>query len=299
MSDYATLIEKYTEKLNRDPSSRVFAPLGEIYRKLAMYDKALIVYENGIKLNPEYNLGLVGLAQCYFDLEQYERSYNVLKPYYKVNTENFKYMHLFASVCEKLNLIDEALEVYKILLFINPKDTVAADFIKSFENRENDPSQIIVESKFEIDDLDEGLEQWSQLSLVEKEEIEREQAEIVINEPGLVETQDQQDIAPEVKSIFSHTLVDLYIKQGAKDRAVEILEKALEVTPDDEKIIERLNELRAELTTSSGHDDLMAAFDNRTKNIQDSFDDDIERVKMAFDLFLLHINKRKESVLNL
>lgn len=286
------MIEKYSSKLNTDPESKVFAPLGEIYRKLGMYDKALLIYEAGLKYNPEYNLGQIGLAQCYFDLEQYQRAYNVLKPYFKFNTDNLKFLKLFSKVCDRLNLLEETLNIQKAILFISPRDKEAISYIDEFEDRSSSP--IISEEKksFDVDQLDDGVQGWSQLSLVEKTQ----------EETGFEKAVQTQLDPPEdlTAPVFSHTLVDLYLKQGAKDKAIDLLEKAVEINPGDKKVIERLTTLRAEVedSKSSGHDDLMAAFDKSTQQIGRSDEDQMEKVQMAFELFLKQINIKKEMVLN-
>jgi len=290
MSDYSNMIEKYSTKLKGEPESKVFAPLGEIYRKLGMYDKALSIYEAGLKYNPEYSLGQVGMAQCYFDLEQFQRAYNVLKPYYKTSSDNLKFLKLFANVCDRLNLLEETLNIHKTILFISPRDQEATNYISEFEDKASSP---VAEDPmtFDVDQLDDGVQGWSQLSLVEKSEDEKRVDQVI---PTKEEVEDLT--AP----VFSHTLVDLYLKQGAKDKAIVLLEKAIEINPADKKVIERLSSLRSEVEDerSSGHDDLMAAFDKSAVQINKSDEDGVEKVKMAFDLFMKQINIKRDTVLN-
>lgn len=291
MSDYSNLIDKYSTKLNEDPASKVFAPLGEIYRKLGMYDRAISIYESGLKYNPEYSLGQVGIAQCLYDLEQYQRAYNVLKPYYKTSGDNLKFLRLFAKICDKLNLLEEALNIYKAILFVSPKDLEAINYINEFEDKALSPISSEEPISFDVDQLDDGVKGWSQLSLVEKNE-EQE----VLAPVETISEKSNDLTAP----VFSHTLVDLYLKQGAKDKAIDLLEKAIEINPTDKKVISRLTELRAEVEDerSSGHEDLMAAFDRRASQINKTEEDHLEQVTMAFDLFMKQINLRRDAVLN-
>ncbi|OIQ18510.1 MAG: hypothetical protein BM556_09655 [Bacteriovorax sp. MedPE-SWde] len=290
MSDYSNLIEKYSEKLSKDPLSKVFAPLGEIYRKLGMYERALSVYDMGLKHNPDYTLGQVGLSQCYYDLEQYQRAYNVLKPHFKYNADNIKYLKLFAKVCDRLNLLDETVNIQKAILFLAPKDAEAANYLMEYEDKATSIVEMSDTKSFDVEKLDDGLNGWTQLSLVEKETQEE-----VILEKKLVVTEDTS--AP----VFSHTLVDLYLKQGAKEKAIALLEKAIEVNPKDSKVIERLSTLRSETeeARSTGHDDLMKAFDSRSEQINKSDEDQLEKVTMAFNLFMKQIELRRDTVLGL
>lgn len=336
MSDYNSLIKKYTEKLREDPRSRTFAPLGEIYRKLGLYKQAISVYEAGIKVHPTYSLGIIGLAQCYFEIDEYQLSYNVLKPYLNLNNDNLKYLNLYASVCEKLNYIDEALKTYKNILFISPRDEKAKQFINRFEDDSISAISYVDEEPFELDALDTGLNEWSQLNLLDPLGIMEDEEEA----PELNDQSEQEDTKEsevDDKPLFSHTLVDLYVDGGAIEKAIEILESALENNPDDARSVERLEELKASLenrnnktseisivasqerdqedTEEDDHDNLMKVFDQNVAKLNSLEDEEntkkqsastsqsiseadvIEKVEMAYSLFLSHINKKSNEYL--
>jgi len=70
-------------------------------------------------------------------------------------------------------------------------------------------------------------------------------------------------------ALFTHTLVDLYLKQGHVERARDILEKILELRPYDKETLDKLasipsNEIKnseEDAPSDEGHSDLMASFD--------------------------------------
>ena len=310
MNDYNSLIKKYTDKLKDDPKSRAFAPLGEIYRKLGLYKQAISVYESGIRIHPTYSLGIIGLAQCYLEIDEYQLSYNVLKPYLNLNNDNLKYLSLFASICERLNFIDEALGTYKNILFLNPKDRKAEEYVSRFEDESLNQVSYRSDELFELDALDTGLNEWSQLNLLDPVEIEVEEKE----EVEVVKTVDE-------KPLFSHTLVDLYIQGGAVDKAIGILESALENNPSDERTAIRLEELRKEVSLEEAkddHDNLMKIFDEKVssedvaneeaqepqepqeakeaKEAKVSEEDIIQKIEMSYSLFLSHIKAKSKEI---
>src|SRR3990172_12124999 len=84
------LFDKYIKIYEANPYSTVFAPLAECYRKMGRKDKALSILRAGIKNHPDYLLGYLGLAQCYFDLEQFLLAYSTLKPLIERNRENIR-----------------------------------------------------------------------------------------------------------------------------------------------------------------------------------------------------------------
>lgn len=288
MSDYSNLIEKYISTLKQDPQSRVFAPLGEIYRKLGLLDKAIAAYESGLKYNPEYNLGIIGYSSCLIDLGDFKKAYSVLQPLLRTSGDNIKFLKNIALCSENVGDIENALKYYKTILFFNPKDSHATEFVAKYE----DLNTTVIKKgvvQFEVESIEsDGLDEWTQLSLVEESnDLSQEKVEEELeNETSTV------DESP----FFSHTLVDLYLKQGAKDKALEILEKALELNPEDTKVADRIIEIKAQLTSSTGHDDLMSLFDQKASKIVEVEDDNSEKLKMAYELFLAKIHARANEI---
>jgi tetratricopeptide (TPR) repeat protein len=127
------LFLKYQADYEKNPRSRVFAPLAETYRKLGMNDKAMEILAQGIRFHPTYVMGYLGLAFCYFDLKQFTLAYNTLRPLIDNNRDNLRLQKLFADTCIELNYKEEALETFKYLLFINPRDKEVATQVATLE----------------------------------------------------------------------------------------------------------------------------------------------------------------------
>ena len=119
------IIIKYQKAYETNPTSRVFAPLAESYRKVGMVEKAMSILKEGIRHNPTYVMGYMGLSFCYVDLKQFQMAYSTVRPLIGQNRDNLRLQRLFGQICMELHLYDEALETYKYLLFINPKDQQA------------------------------------------------------------------------------------------------------------------------------------------------------------------------------
>lgn len=128
------LFLKYQADYEKNPRSRVFAPLAETYRKLGMTEKAMEILAQGIRYNPGYAMGYLGLAFCYADLKQYTLAYNTLRPIVDTSRDNIRLQKLFADVCLNLGYKEEALDAYKYLLFINPRDKEVALQVTTLEN---------------------------------------------------------------------------------------------------------------------------------------------------------------------
>ena len=134
------LFIKYLRAYENNPRSIVFAPLAEVYRKEGKTKKAIEILKEGLKYNPSYVTGYLSLASCYADLSQYNLAYSLLKSLIETNRDNIRLQKLFAQVCLKIGQDDEALEAYKYLLFLGPKDQEIAAFVKKLEDREEEMS---------------------------------------------------------------------------------------------------------------------------------------------------------------
>ncbi|MDO9182038.1 MAG: tetratricopeptide repeat protein [Bacteriovorax sp.] len=127
------LFLKYQSDFEKNPNSRVFAPLAETYRKLGMTDKAMEILSHGIRVHPAYLMGYLGLAFCYYDLKQFNLAYSTMKPLVESNRDNLRLLKLFSDVCLELEKKEEALETLKYLLFINPRDKEIAELVLRVE----------------------------------------------------------------------------------------------------------------------------------------------------------------------
>lgn len=325
------LILRYEETLLKDPRSKVFAPLAEAYRKVGLYDKAMSILQKGLRYNPDYIAAYITLAYCYNDLEKYENAYSTLRPLAASNRDNIRLQNLFGELAMRLSRKDEALDTYKYLLFLNPKDKIFAKLVAELEDELKEPA-VFKESQnieFNVEEItvnpaesyQDQLENWIQVDL-KKEELEEEQDEVDewevknknISEDTESDHREVQEAAEElvdktkVKAVeaapvITHTLVDLYIKQGHIDQAREILEKILELSPDDEKTFSKLENLKKEYAIDDepelieeefegeGQDRIMSIFDEKFG----SGDQQFETKEIEAKLWLFHQKIKEKS----
>ncbi len=279
------LILKYEKTLENNPKSRVFAPLAESYRKLGQIDRALEILKIGLRFHPTYILGHLGLAYCYFDIEEFNLAYTTLRPFIDDNKDNLRLMKLFAKICLKTKSDDEALETFKYLLFLNPRDKEVARNVKllednlsasqvsiSFKKESGETDSFTADTGFKVENLsthpskDASFDEWIQIDFKPEEEnvdqVEIDQWNLKKNETlppeetfvedSRVYEVEEVDAKEETSSfentdspVITHTLVDLYCKQGHIQKACEILENILRLNPADQRTKEKLQEVMA------------------------------------------------------
>lgn len=344
----SALLAKYFNMYKKNPRSRVFAPLAESFRKLGMLDDAYKILKDGIRNHPNYTLGYIVLAHCYYDEQKYELTYNTLRPIIAQNADNISLQKIFAQACIHLGHLEEALDTYKYLLFMNPKDKFFAQEVKRLEDdllvghkklsleqlieapgllpisqpesidddwvqvdfNKTQP-QVVEEKKVLTEDAPNEEDQWVmklQSPLEEHPILKNEIAERSLEddfyadefeEEGDIDEMNESSISSDTP-IVSHTLIDLYCAQHYYDKAIELLEKILELNPADIPSIEKLKKVK-ELKAANvgakaeaeqaGHDELISIIENqvKTKSPQEI------KVQKAFDSFLSEIKAKAQE----
>lgn len=291
-SGVSPLIIKYEKQLEEDPRSRAFAPLAEAYRRVGLIENAFTVLKKGLRYNPDYLLGYLTLAQCYMDKGEYSLCYTTLRPLASQNRDNIKLQKLFGESAILTDNKEDALDTFKYLLFLQPKDQEIAQKVSVLENElQEEPVYSPPEDiKFNVEELspsptlDRSLDDWVQVDLSSGSEDDEDGADEEKDteedswsvESLEVSEEPESEIEEKATPVMTHTLVDLYIQQGHKDKAIELLRKIHEIQPENETTRLRLEELESSLESEApdngsddesssedeGHQNLMAAFDN-------------------------------------
>ncbi len=345
----SALLAKYFSMYKKNPRSRVFAPLAEAFRKLGMYEDAFKILKEGIRHHPNYTLGYIVLAHCYYDQEKYELTYNTLRPIIAQNADNISLQKVFAQACIHLGYLEEALDTFKYLLFMNPRDKSFAEQVKRLEDdlfvgHKKLSLEQLIKAPVDTQSLPQPIpedDDWVQVdfnrgpgtpSKTEEPKLPQfNDDQWVMKKPGLgdhpilknekilersleddfyadefeeehgeieeVNAQSVQSDSP----IISHTLIDLYCSQLYYDKAIELLEKILELNPSDEASINKLSHVRdlkrnqrpglKVVSEQDGHDELISIIESKVKAKSPA------EVKLthAFDSFLESLKNKSQE----
>ena len=129
------LFYDYLRKFQEDPSSRVFAPLAEAYRKAGLVDEAIEVAREGLQNHPSFIGGRVALSRALFDKEQYEEVIKELTPIVQDVPDNLVAQRLLAESCLMVGGVAEALGAFKMLLYFSPADPETAKIVHELEDQ--------------------------------------------------------------------------------------------------------------------------------------------------------------------
>lgn len=334
----------------KNPRSRVFAPLAESFRKLGMLEDAYKILKDGIRNHPNYTLGYIVLANCYYDEGKFELTYNTLRPIINKNADNISLQKVFAQACIHLGHLEEALDTFKYLLFLNPKDKFFAEQVKRLEDdlmvghkkltldqliktpnmefpvlqstptidddwvqvdfirphkEEVKPLVLQEAPKDLIDDYDQWLMKKSGINehpILNNEEVTERSLEDdfyadEFENEGDIDEVNSSSISSDTP-IVSHTLIDLYCAQHYYDKAIELLEKIIELNPDDSSSVQKLEAVKVlklsnaggkkTASEQDGHDELISIIETQVKSKSPK---EI-KIQESFDLFLTLVKEK-------
>lgn len=341
------LLVKYLDAYEKNPKSRVFAPLAETYRKLGMRDKAFEILKQGIKNHPSYLMGYLGLAFCYKDIGKLELAYSTIRPFVESSRDNIRMQKLFGSICYELNYFEEALDTYKFLLFLNPRDKTISKIVKKIEEQfnnsivrndlnlseiptddislfgdneneksrwiqkdltkpysnpssdsgkiglNNDEDSFIPNKKVKIDEvkmISNNKKEVSRTQLM-MDKVEANSSQNLLSEKKSEEKNEEKSEEKESESIVTLTLVDLYLSQGYRDKALDVLEKLISLNPNDFT----LKKKRKELESDFGDTFERKEKESNQSNQSVQGDKDFLIVKSRMNSFLSELKKRAET----
>jgi tetratricopeptide (TPR) repeat protein len=130
----SSFIERYQKIIEKDPKSKIFAPLAEAYRKMGLLREAKTLCEQGLKWNPGFSGGSFALAKILVDMGDLAGAMEHLEQVAESTPENLSAQLLLGETCLKLKEPKKALKAFKMVLFVNPGHERAVAAIRRLES---------------------------------------------------------------------------------------------------------------------------------------------------------------------
>lgn len=132
--EYPPYFREYLRRYEEDPTSRVFAPLAEAYRKLGRLDDAIQICREGLSHHPEFHGGRVALAKCLMEKGDNGSARVELERVIRVAPENLLAQRLMGDVAKTMGDNASALHAYKMALLLAPNDVSLAERVHELEH---------------------------------------------------------------------------------------------------------------------------------------------------------------------
>ncbi len=244
---------EYLRRFQEDPTSRVFAPLADAYRRLSRLDEAVSICLEGLEHHPDFHGGRIVLAKCYLAKNQLQEARTELERVVRAVPENLLGQRLLGDVYFGLKNTGAALHCYKMALVLAPQDVALAEKVRELEN--GAAVFLPTENTFQdfeqeipplwANEFPEVLTEPSALSNLSApsdaalQPLSFDSESTVDDEAFKIEHVSQifeQEKDTRKREITTETLGDLYFSQGQFDKALRIFEKLTPVTEVQKKI---------------------------------------------------------------
>ena len=146
-ASYSPVIYHYLKKYQEDPSSRVFAPLAEAYRKAGLIDEAIDIAREGLRVHPGFIGGRVALARALFDKKAYSEVIGELKPVVRDVPDNLAAQKLLAESHLMEGQLVDALSCYKMYLYFNPSDEEMGQLVRELEQQAYQKGNLVLKQQ--------------------------------------------------------------------------------------------------------------------------------------------------------
>jgi hypothetical protein len=135
-------------RLQQDPTSRVFAPLAESYRRLGRLDEAIEICQKGLEHHPDFHGGRVALAKCYIDKHRHQDAQRELEKVVHLAPENLLAQRLLGEALMSQGLDTQALHAFKMALLLAPCDVSLTDKVHQLEKQIANPISASTSTEF-------------------------------------------------------------------------------------------------------------------------------------------------------
>ncbi|MBS0181629.1 MAG: tetratricopeptide repeat protein [Nitrospira sp.] len=121
----AAEIDRLALVFAKEPGSKVFIPLAEEYGKAGMWDEAVAVLEDGLKIYPGFITAMVALGRAYEQLNQPVKAKAILEEAIKSSPDNLRAHRILAKLYGAQGAKEAAIRSCNVILSIHPRDQEA------------------------------------------------------------------------------------------------------------------------------------------------------------------------------
>jgi tetratricopeptide (TPR) repeat protein len=126
-------IAKLTERISKDPKSKLFVPLAEEYKKAGDIEMSIHVLTEGLKSNPGYATARSFLGKLLFEKGDISGAQKEFEEVAKAIPDNLMAQRKLGDLYILQNRPADALTHYKTVLSLNPKDQETASLLADVE----------------------------------------------------------------------------------------------------------------------------------------------------------------------
>jgi tetratricopeptide (TPR) repeat protein len=243
-------IAYYEHKCELNPGSRAFAPLADLYRRAGRFDDAFRLLEAGLAAHPRYISALVILGRCYLETGDRPQSRGVFHQVLEIDPDNLVVLKLMAEDAARQEDWNEATGLLERVVLLDPSDAPAEAELAALRARQGGQGRSSVRPRGPAPPVEPATPLDMDVE-VEPVRPPRPPAETLYHPAPPPPPRDVQalgETAP--RSLATKTLAEIYLAQGYRDKALEVLREILARHPEREDIRAQIADLEREAAAS-------------------------------------------------
>lgn len=215
---------EYLERFKEDPTSRIFAPLAEAYRRMGKVEEAIEICKKGLEHHSDFHGGRVALAKCYIDEKNFEAAKRELELVVANVPENLLAQRLLGDMHLALDNKPAAIHAYKMALLLSPADVALSEKVYGLEKSleelpvekvqqkaaDYSPQEAVVAA--ETEEMQSSASSSPETSIEEDDEEDN----FVVSVPVMATHEEEIESDPRVKSEI-HSLIGLSDEEAEQD----------------------------------------------------------------------------------
>jgi len=266
-------IVKLSERLAKDPTSKIFMPLAEEYIKSGMLEEAVMVLMDGLKAHPGFTSAHVTLGKVHLEKGQIKEAKEQFEAVIQTNPDNLLAHRKLVKIYREERSIEKAIQSCRVILNSNPKDEEMKKDLMDLESRQVKieipekarPEATAIQQPDSLKNISSSTAEENLASALESNLVSSEQA-VAVSKPLEGETSHAIDLKEEECSLeeimdmmgqvgkvepaakaaeedlATESLAELYIKQGFYDKGIEVYQSLLLKYPENEALLKKLND---------------------------------------------------------
>lgn len=230
LSKNPSLVSKLRE-FQENPASLVFVALAEEYRKLGFPQQALEIINEGLQFHPDLLGAWLVESRALMDQKRYAEALARTAQILQRSPEHVRAMQLRADIFIRLGQSNAAINILRRLAFLFPQDKETQSRIIELEAlnpvvKNKDDTAEIQSAYVSRSAASRGkLADYSVGALKDLREAGADDFFIAQGEQDAVETLDE--------TFATRTIAELYMRQGLREKAIEVLKRIREKNPQD------------------------------------------------------------------
>lgn len=236
---YENEIKFLLEEISRNPRSKSFIKLANIYLKLNMLDESIAVLKEGLRYNPDNISALIILGKALKEKKSFSQAAKNFERVLTLDPQNIVATGELADIRKREGNLQESLKLYDTLIFLDPLNENAKREMNYIKNKLDEEERIkeAEEKRKKLKEEEEIKKETEKTPEEEKKIVD----DFIIQHSSTVISFDEQEPEKRDKKIKDEKEIKEQetIEETKKDRSEKVIQEKTEKMIDEQQYIKK------------------------------------------------------------